>query len=279
VLKGEVISADSRQVYRNLNLGTGKDYQDYFVDSHQVPFHLIDNVDPGYHYNVFEFQCDFFKIYNQLTLKNVCPILCGGSGLYIEAVLDGYQLIQVPVNNELRETLEQKSISELAAMLKQYKRPHATTDIENKKRAIRAIEIGEYYLKNPQPAMEYPELNPLVFGIRYQRYIERERITQRLKDRLDAGLVDEVKGLLDYGLTPDQLIYYGLEYKFLTRYIIGEITYDEMFNNLNTAIHQFAKRQMTWFRRMEQKGYTIHWLDGNLPLTEKVDIMVGLYRG
>ncbi|HEX2935681.1 MAG TPA: tRNA (adenosine(37)-N6)-dimethylallyltransferase MiaA [Bacteroidales bacterium] len=276
-MKGEIISADSRQIYKKLNLGTGKDYDDYYVNGEPIPFHLIDIADPGMQYNVYEYQKDFIKAYNQLSLKGCVPILCGGSGMYIEAVLEGYQLIQVPVNNELREQLAEKTLEELTSLLKQYKSLHATTDTDNKKRTIRAIEIAQYCKNNAIPELEYPQLSPLIVAIRFDRSIERERITQRLKDRLNAGMLDEVRELLRSGLTPDQLIYYGLEYKFLTQHIIGQITYEEMFTLLNTAIHQFAKRQMTWFRRMEKKGFRIHWIDGNTPLDEKMDIIKSLY--
>lgn len=276
-MNGEIISADSRQIYKKLNLGTGKDYDDYYVNGKPLPYHLIDIANPGAQYNVFEYQKDFIKIYNQLTQKECVPILCGGSGMYIEAVLEGYQLIQVPVNSELREQLADKPLDELTSILKQYKSPHATTDTDNKKRTIRAIEIAQYCKNNAIPELDYPKLSPLIIGIRFDRSIERQRITQRLKDRLNAGMLDEVRGLLDSGLTPVQLIYYGLEYKFLTQHIIGQITYEEMFTLLNTAIHQFAKRQMTWFRRMEKKGFLIHWIDGDTPLDEKINIIKSLY--
>jgi tRNA dimethylallyltransferase len=276
-MDGEIISADSRQIYKKLNLGTGKDYDDYYVNDKPLPYHLIDIANPGAQYNVFEYQKDFIKVYNQLTQKECVPILCGGSGMYIEAVLEGYQLIQVPVNSELREQLADKPLDELTSILKQYKSPHATTDTDNKKRTIRAIEIAQYCKNNAIPELDYPKLSPLIIGIRFDRSIERQRITQRLKDRLNAGMLDEVRGLLDSGLTPDQLIYYGLEYKFLTQHIIGQITYEEMFTLLNTAIHQFAKRQMTWFRRMEKKGFLIHWIDGDTPLDEKINIIKSLY--
>ncbi len=276
-MNGEIISADSRQIYKKLNLGTGKDYDDYYVNGEPLPYHLIDIANPGAQYNVFEYQKDFIKVYNQLIQKDCVPILCGGSGMYIEAVLEGYQLIQVPVNSELREQLADKPLEELTSILKQYKSPHATTDTDNKKRTIRAIEIAQYCKTNAIPELDYPKLSPLIIGIRFDRSIERQRITQRLKDRLNAGMLDEVRGLLDSGLTPDQLIYYGLEYKFLTQHIIGQITYEEMFTLLNTAIHQFAKRQMTWFRRMEKKGFRIHWIDGDTPLDEKINIIKSLY--
>lgn len=277
-LHSEIISADSRQIYKKLNLGTGKDYDDYYVNGEPIPCHLIDIADPGVQYNVFEYQKDFIKVHNHIAQQACVPILCGGSGMYIEAVLEGYQLIQVPVNSELREQLADKTLEELTSILKQYKPLHATTDTDNKKRSIRAIEIALYCKNNAIPEIEYPKLSPLIIGIRFDRSIERERITQRLKDRLNAGMLDEVRDLLRSGLTPEQLIYYGLEYKYLTQHIIGQITYDEMFTLLNTAIHQFAKRQMTWFRRMEKKGFRIHWIDGNTPLEEKINSITSLYK-
>lgn len=277
-INGEVISADSRQIYRGLNLGTGKDYVDYIVNGKLVPSHLIDIAEPGSQYNVFEYQKDFFAVYENLKRKNLAPILCGGSGMYLEAVLEGYQLIQVPVNDQLRADLESKPLEELVEMLVQLRPVHATTDIDNKKRAIRAIEIEMYHASHPETVVSLPEVHPLIVGIRYPRDVERERITQRLKQRLKDGMIEEVENLLKSGITPDQLIYYGLEYKFLTLFVTGQMSYDEMFTKLNTAIHQFAKRQMTWFRRMEKKGYTIHWIDGNTPLPEKMDEILRLYN-
>ena len=277
-INGEIISADSRQVYKSLNLGTGKDYNDYLINREAVPYHLIDIAEPGYQYNVYEYQQDFLKAYSNITGKGKMPILCGGTGLYIEAALEEYKLIQVPVNVELRENLEKKDLNELAEMLSSYRNLHNTTDITQKKRAIRAIEIEEYYKTHSVPAGETLALKPLYIGVKFDRLTERQRITKRLNERLNEGMVDEVRNLLDNGTTPEQLIYYGLEYKFITRYIIGEISFDEMFALLNTAIHQFAKRQMTWFRRMERKGTDIHWLDGLMPVEQKIDRIVELYK-
>ena len=277
-IKSEIISADSRQVYRQMNIGTGKDYADYTVNNTAIPFHLIDIVDPGYQYNVYEFQKDFFRIFNELTQREITPILCGGSGLYIEAVTEAYKLINVPVNESLREQLENKSLQELTDLLREYKTLHNTSDIENKKRAIRAIEIEEYYKLHPNNVQDFPALHPLYIGVKYDRQTERERITFRLSQRLDSGMIDEVKQLLESGITPDQLIYYGLEYKFVTQYLTGDLKYDEMFTLLNTAIHQFAKRQMTWFRRMERKGIKIHWIDGNWAMDKKIDFIINLLK-
>jgi tRNA dimethylallyltransferase len=278
LLNSEIISADSRQVYRGLNLGTGKDYADYTINNTAIPYHLIDIVDPGTQYNVYEYQKDFQEVYADILRKGKTPILCGGSGMYIEAILEGYKLIQVPVNQSLRNELENKTLEELTAILKQFKTVHATTDIENIKRAVRAIEIETYYTENPDTGFTYPKIDPLLIGIRYDRAIERQRITQRLEQRLKDGMLTEVENLLKQGITEDQLLYYGLEYKYLTLHVTGKMSYDEMFQLLNTAIHQFAKRQMTWFRRMERKGYTIHWIDGFMPMEEKMDTIIKLYN-
>ncbi|MBL7967263.1 MAG: tRNA (adenosine(37)-N6)-dimethylallyltransferase MiaA [Prolixibacteraceae bacterium] len=279
VLDGEVISADSRQVYRGMDLGTGKDYADYVVDGKAVPYHLIDIVDAGYEYNVFEYQKDFLKVFEEVTNRGKLPVMCGGSGLYLEAVLKNYKLIQVPINETLRQTLEGKSLGELTEILKTYKSElHNQTDIENEKRAIRAIEIEEYYLSHPEINTGMPNIRSLVVGIQFDRQTRRKRITSRLRQRLREGMLDEVQRLLDSGLTPEQLTYYGLEYKFMTQHLTGELTWQEMFDGLNVAIHQFAKRQMTWFRRMEKQGTEIRWLDGYLPLEEKVAKILEWYN-
>jgi tRNA dimethylallyltransferase len=274
-LEGEVISADSRQVYRGMDLGTGKDYDDYIVNGRKIPFHLVDIVEAGYQYNVYEYQRDFTKAFEDLQHRRVFPVLCGGSGLYLEAVLKNYRLIQVPHNDILRNKLAGKSLEELTAILRKSKsKLHNITDLENTKRALRAIEIEEYYRNHPQVEPRMPRINSLMIGVKYDRTSQRRRITERLKQRLGKGLVDEVTRLLNEGLSPQALTYYGLEYKFITLYLKGELSYDDMFVKLNTAIHQFAKRQMTWFRRMERQGVTIHWLDGYLPLEEKTERIV-----
>jgi len=271
LLEGEVLSADSRQVYRGMDLGTGKDYSDYEINDKKIPFHLIDLVDAGYQYNVFEYQRDFIKAYADVTSRDKFPVLCGGSGLYLEAVLKDYKLIQVPVNERLRRSLESLSLEELAIILQTYKpKLHNSTDMDTVKRAVRAIEIEDYLAKHPETDTSMPEINSLVVGIKSDRLSRRKRISERLKQRLDQGMLEEVRGLLDRGLTPDQLIYYGLEYKYLTLHLLGKMSYDQMFSALETAIHQFAKRQMTWFRRMERLGTAIRWLDGHLPLEEKL---------
>lgn len=270
-LDTEIISGDSRQVYRRMDLGTGKDLADYTVNGRRIPFHLIDIVEPGTKYNVFEYQRDFLKAYQDITAKGKLPILCGGTGMYLESVLKGYRLLPVPENPELRASLEGKSLEELTALLATYKKLHNSTDVDTSKRAIRAIEIEEYYKQQPVEHREFPQLNSLIVGVDIDRELRREKITRRLKQRLDEGMIDEVKGLLGEGIAPEDLIYYGLEYKYLTLHVIGKLTFDEMFVQLETAIHQFAKRQMTWFRGMERRGFTIHWLDATLHTDEKVE--------
>jgi tRNA dimethylallyltransferase len=276
-INGEIISADSRQIYRGMDLGTGKDYADYFVDDIEIPSHLVDIEDAGVHYNVFRFQTDFIRVFNEIKSKDKFPVLCGGSGLYIEAVLKNYRLIEVPPNKILRKELEGKNLEELSEILKNLKpKLHNHTDIETDRRAIRAIEIEKYYSENPEFDSSYPEINSLNIGIDFDRELRRQRITTRLKQRIDGGMLEEVQNLLDSGLTPAQLVYYGLEYKFLTLHLIGELTFDEMFRQLEIAIHQFAKRQMTWFRGMEKRGTKIHWIDGHLPMEEKVEEILEL---
>jgi len=277
-LNGEIISGDSRQVYRGMNLGTGKDYQDYTIDGAKIPYHLIDIVEAGSKYNVYEFQKDFFEVYNDIKERGNQPILCGGSGLYIESVIKGYKLIAVPDNPELREEMRSKSDEELIKRLSSYKNLHNQTDTTNRKRLERAIEIEEYYSKNGVDETPLPKINNIIFGVRYSRNNERKRISCRLKQRLNDGMVDEVKALLDSGIKAEDLIYYGLEYKYLTQYIIGQISWDEMFNQLNTAIAQFAKRQMTWFRRMERNGADIKWIQGSIPIAEKVNIVLEMVK-
>lgn len=275
-LRTEIISGDSRQVYRRMDLGTGKDLADYVVDGYRVPYHLIDIAEPGYKYNVFEFQRDFLKAYEDMRSRGLLPVLCGGTGMYLESVLKGYRLLPVPENLELREKLAGKSLEELTAILASYKKLHNTTDVDTAKRAIRAIEIEEYYLHQPVEAREFPDIRSLIIGVDIDRDLRREKISRRLKQRLDEGMVDEVRALIDGGIHPDDLIYYGLEYKYLTLYVTGQMTYDEMYHQLEIAIHQFAKRQMTWFRGMERRGFTIHWIDTTRPMEEKVNEIIGL---
>lgn len=273
---GEIISADSRQVYRRMDIGTGKDYKDYIVEDERVPAHLIDIIDAGYEYNVYLFKQDFMRVYEELTERGIVPVLCGGSGLYIESVLRDYRLVNVPLNAGLRADLENGSLEELTGTLKQYGPVHNITDTANRKRLIRAIEIAKYQAEHPDDLSENRSLNSLVLGIRYERNIRRERITMRLRERLEEGMVEEVEELLRSGVTAEKLDYYGLEYRFISKYLLDELTYDEMFSKLNTAIQQFAKRQMTYFRGMERRGTAIHWLEGSLSMEEKTEQALAL---
>lgn len=273
----EIISADSRQVYRGMDIGTGKDIAEYTRGGFTVPSHLLDIVDAGEKYNLFEFQRDFLAAYEDIRARGAYPVMCGGSGLYVESVLKGYRLLPVPENPALRASLEEKSLEQLTALLATYKQLHNNTDTDNKKRAIRAIEIEEYYCTCPVEERYFPQINALTVGVMVDRDVRRERISRRLRERLDCGMVDEVKNLLDSGIEPEQLIYYGLEYKYLTLYLTGAMGYDEMVSGLEIAIHQFAKRQMTWFRGMEKRGVKIHWVDGSQPadvLVEQIKQMM-----
>ena len=276
---GEIISADSRQVYRRMDIGTGKDLEDY----QGVPYHLIDIVEPGTKYNLFQYQQDFYDACRQIVERGVTPILCGGTGLYIEAVLKGYMLSPVPQNLELRQRLEDKTLEELTELLRTLKAKnglvmHNTTDVDSCQRAIRAIEIEEYNLHTPAPKRELPPVDSLIIGVDINREERRQKITRRLKQRLENGMVEEVRGLLDEGIPAEDLIYYGLEYKFVTEYVTDQLTYDEMFTRLEIAIHQFAKRQMTWFRGMERRGFTIHWIDALQPMEEKVKEILKIWQ-
>jgi len=271
-LHSEIISADSRQIYKSMDIGTGKDLSDYVINDRIIPYHLIDIAAPGYKYNLFEYQRDFLNAYNDIASRNLLPILCGGTGLYIESVLKGYRMTPVPENTELRNELAGKSLEELTDMLKQYKTLHNTTDVDTCKRAIRAIEIQRYYKEHHVDERTFPQFKSLIIGIDIDRELRREKISIRLKKRLEEGMIDEVKGLLKSGISPEDLIYYGLEYKYLTLYITGQLNYEEMFTQLEIAIHQFAKRQMTWFRGMERRGFTIHWMDAGMPTEKKIEL-------
>ena len=284
---GEVISADSRQVYRRMDIGTGKDLADYTVSQRDgslvIPYHLVDIREPGTKYNLFEYQQDFFDVYQQIRSRGAVPILCGGTGLYIEAVLKGYHLSPVPQNQPLRDSLEGKSLEELTQMLTDLKtrtgsNMHNTTDVDSCQRAIRAIEIETYNLEHPTPRRELPPVDSLIIGIDIDRELRREKITRRLKARLEEGMVAEVQALLDEGIPAEDLIYYGLEYKFVTEYLKGQTSYDEMFTRLEIAIHQFAKRQMTWFRGMERRGFKINWIDATLPMEDKINRIIELWQ-
>lgn len=273
---GEIISADSRQVYRGMTIGTGKDLDDYSVNGHKIGYHLIDIAEPGDKYNIYEYQRDFHKVYSELMRRNVRPILCGGSGLYIESVLKGYSLSTVPQNPELRQSLSDKTLDELTEILIDLKarnnsNMHNRSDVDTAQRAIRAIEIEMYILQHPAQNRQFPPVESVIIGVDIDRDSRRKRITERLKERLQHGLVEEVKGLMESGLSAESLIYYGLEYKFVTEYVIGKLSRDEMFCSLEIAIHQFAKRQMTWFRGMERRGFTINWIDWHLPMADKLE--------
>jgi tRNA dimethylallyltransferase len=271
---GEIVSADSRQVYRGMNLGTGKDYADYTINGITIPCHLIDIVDPGYKYNVFEFQRDFNKVYSDLKKRKVFPVVCGGSGMYADSIITGYKMYEVPPDTGLRIELEKKSIEELREILLTFKDLHNNTDTESKKRLIRAIEIEHSSRNKAKPLNGFPKVKSLLVGIMFDRETRRKRISERLRQRLNSGMVDEVKLLIDHGIDAETLIYYGLEYKYITFYLTGKISYEEMVKDLEIAIHQFAKRQMTWFRGMEKKGIKINWIDGELPMEEKVKIVL-----
>ena len=271
----EIISADSRQVYRGMDIGTGKDLKDYCVNGVEVPYHIIDILDAGEKYNLFQYQQDFWKAYNDIKARGKQPILCGGTGLYIESVLKSYKMVPVPENKELRESLEGKSLEELTEILKTFKTLHNTTDIDTAKRAIRAIEIQYYYRENKIDERDFPQLKSLTIGVDIDRELRREKITRRLHARLEEGMVDEVRSLLEK-VPAENLLYYGLEYKFLTLYVLGELSYDDMVSQLETAIHQFAKRQMTWFRGMEKRGTKINWVDATLPMEQKVTHILDL---
>ena len=277
-IDGEIISADSRQVYREMDLGTGKDYGDYIVRDITIPVHLIDIHDAGYKYNLYEFQKDFNTVFEEINNRGKVPILAGGTGLYIEAVLNKYDLVRVPPNQELRDKLSDLTQEELIEVLKKYNsKLHNTSDLKIRKTTLRAIEIADYYRKGEVRTNDFPDINSLIFGIKYDRLSRRKRISERLEARLNEGLLKEVKMLLEK-ISAEDLIYYGLEYKFTTLYLTGQIDYNEMFRKLEVAIHQFAKRQMTWFRRMERNGYKIFWLDGHMPIEEKLKRSIGIIR-
>jgi tRNA dimethylallyltransferase len=275
-LNGEIISADSRQVYRGMDIGTGKDLSDYNIDEVKIPVHLIDIEDPGNKYNVFRYQHDFLNAYNQIRSRKKFPVVCGGSGLYIDSIISGYRLVKVPPDPALRKELGEKEMHELVEMLKSLKKLHNITDLDSKKRIIRAIEIEKYTQEYPEDRITFPKIRSLIIGVKSDRELRRGRISERLIKRLKNGMIEEVQSLLDSGVSREALIYYGLEYKYITDYLSGKMSYKEMYDDLEIAIHQFAKRQMTWFRGMERKGVRIHWVDGNLPMEEKVRTVLNL---
>ena len=268
-LGGEIVSADSRQVFRRMDIGSGKDLSEYQYDGKPIPYHLIDIEEPGVEYNVFRYQQAAFEAMEGIRARGNRIVLCGGSGMYVEAVLRGYRLFPVPENPVLRDQLEAHTDEELTAILAAYKSLHNDTDTSERPRLIRAIEIEEYYANHPELSERVRPLESAIIGLRGERNHIRERITRRLQTRLKEGMVDEVKALLDEGIPPERLIRYGLEYKFVTQYLTGELHYGDMVTLLNTAIHQFSKRQMTWFRRMERMGFNIRWVDADLPDDEK----------
>lgn len=275
-IDSEIISGDSRQVYKSMDIGTGKDLDDYIVEGKEIPYYLIDIREAGDKYNIFEYQQDFYKAYREVKDKNKLPILCGGSGLYIESVLRSYPLVNVPENKDLRDRLQEKTLDELTEMLSAYKNLHNKTDVDTVQRAIRAIEIAEYTLQHPVEISETVNLNSLIIGVDIDRETRRKRISQRLKARLKEGMIEEVQSILDTGVQPNDLIYYGLEYKYLTLYLLGELSYNEMYDQLEIAIHQFAKRQMTWFRGMEKRGLKINWIDFRKSDSDKIEMVKSL---
>jgi tRNA dimethylallyltransferase len=278
-LGGEVVSADSRQVYRGMDIGTGKDLKDYIVDGVRVPCHLIDIADAGYRYNVFEYQRDFIRVFEDMKRRRRFPVVCGGSGMYVDSIVSGYRLVQVPVNNQLRDMLNGRSLEELTEILSQYKSLHNKTDVDTAKRAVRAIEIADYHMSHPVDDKPFPVRNPLVAAVFFDRETRRGRISDRLKERLDSGLIEEVQRLLAAGIHPDDLIYYGLEYKYVTLYLLNRMSFEEMAQKLEIEIHRFAKRQMTWFRGMERRGIIINWIDGQLPDEQKAELVISMEQG
>ena len=278
MINGEIISGDSRQVYKDMNMGTGKDIEEYSFNGISIPYHLIDIVDPGYEYNVYEFYRDFHNAYDDIVSREKMPIMCGGSGLYLDAVISEYKFNKVPINEFLRKNLEEFSDEELTKKLESFGPLHNVSDTSDRHRLIRAIEIAEFERKNTHIEEKRKPINSINFGIRFDRDTIRRRITNRLNDRLENGMIEEVRNLLENGLTPDQLMFYGLEYKYLTMHIIGQMEYDEMYSRLNTAIHQYAKKQMTWYRKMERKGVKIHWIDGTINLDNKITVIMGMLR-
>lgn len=275
-LQGEIISADSRQVFRGMDIGTGKDLAEYNVHGTHIPYHLIDIHDAGYEYNVYQFQNDFLEAYQQITERGHEPILCGGTGLYVESVVRGYQLPQAPIDEEYRRSLDQFSDEELTERLASYIKLHNHTDTETRDRLYRALEIQEFHQKHPELVVRMPELRHVVVVVHYPREEVVERIGVRLRQRLQEGMIEEVQQLLNQGVPAERLMRYGLEYRHVTRYLEGQCTYDEMYEQLYTDIRQFSKRQMTWFRRMERHGVQLHWLDGQQSLDAKVEEILSL---
>ena len=275
-INGEIISGDSRQIYKGMDIGTGKDLREYTINDKQIPYHLIDIRPAGDKYTLYNYQKDFQLAYENIISKNKYPILCGGTGLYIESVLKGYNLPDVPQNAKLREELSNKSLEELEQILSTYKNLHNTTDIDTSKRAIRAIEIAKYISNHPLETSVNIPVKSLIIGLDIDRELRRAKITKRLHERINEGMIEEVQNLLESGVNAEDLIYYGLEYKYLTLHLTGKLSREEMILQLETAIHQFAKRQMTWFRGMERRGFKIHWIDAALPMNEKINQALSL---
>ncbi len=278
IIGGEIISADSRQVYKGMDIGTGKDISEFNINGIEIPYHLIDIVEPGYEYNVYEYQNDFFEAYKKIIKNENLAILAGGTGMYIESVLKGYRMAKVNTNEALRLRLKKKTDEELRKMVINSRTPHNSSDLNDRERAYRAIEIDEYYKLHPELLQDVPQLKSINFGIKYERQAIRNRITERLDQRIQEGMVEEVEGLIKAGVGPEKLKFYGLEYKFITQYILGEIEHHQMFSGLNTAIHQFAKRQETWWRKMEKNGTKIIWINGEISLEEKLAFIIGNLR-
>ena len=276
-LGGEIISADSRQVFRGMDIGTGKDLADYHVHDTNIPYHVIDICSPAEEYNAYRFMGDFTAAYNDIVSRGRVPLMCGGTGMYLDAVIRGYQLPEAPVDPEFRRAMEQYSDEELTERLASYINLHNHTDTETRERLLRALEIAEYGRQHPADYRRLPTMRHLVFGIKFPREVIIERIGLRLRQRLDEGMVDEVKTILDSGVSAERLMRFGLEYRHCTRYLLGQCTMDELYRDLYTDIRRFAKRQMTWFRRMERNGVDIQWIDGTLPLDEKASIVVSRY--
>ncbi len=277
-LQGEIISADSRQVFRGMDLGTGKDLEDYTVRGTDIPYHLIDIHEAGYEYNVYQFQNDFIAAFRDIVQRGKIPLLCGGTGLYVESIVRGYELSTAPVNESFRQSIAEQSDEELTARLAALVKLHNHTDTETRERLVRALEIAEYRQQHPEDHVILPPMRHLIIGVQYPRDMVVQRIGVRLQQRLEGGMIEEVQCLIDRGVPVERLLRYGLEYKHVTRYLLQQCSYQEMFDNLYTDIRRFSKRQMTWFRRMERNGVSIHWIDGTKPLDEKADEVLELYR-
>ena len=277
MLDGEIISADSRQVFRHMDIGTGKDLGEYTLHGKTVPHHLIDICEPGEEYSVYRFQKDFVAALGSIEAHGTTPILCGGTGMYIDSVIRQYQLPLAPVNDDYRQSVSTLSDDDLTQILASKIKLHNHTDTEDRNRLLRALEIEEYRERHPDSYVKIPPLKHTVIGIDIPRPVLNERIETRLRQRLEQGMVDEVQRLLDSGIAPERLVHYGLEYRHITLYLLQECTYQQMYDNLFTDIRHFAKRQMTWFRRMQRNGVDIHWIDGQQDVQIKAEQIADLY--